>query len=144
VDDLAAWLTQVWDEQEKMVQAAIDDDGGQDGGFEDEFDRLTRGRKIAGPTAFEPSFGEACARMIVANTPKLALARIAADRQILALHSGGEWHPHRCPICVREQDHDDDGVWYPVYESQPCPTVRLLAQPYADRPGFRDEWRVTA
>jgi hypothetical protein len=27
------------------------------------------------------------------------------------------------------------GVWYP------CPTVRLLAQPYADRPGYRDEWR---
>jgi hypothetical protein len=26
--------------------------------------------------------------------------------------------------------------------SYPCPTLRLLALPYADREGFRDEWRV--
>jgi hypothetical protein len=26
-------------------------------------------------------------------------------------------------------------------EPYPCPTVRLLALPYADRPGYRDEWR---
>ena len=139
-DDLVAWLTQIWDEQEKMVQAAIDDDGGQDGGFEDEFDRLTKGREIAGPLAFEPSFAEACARMIVANTPKLALARIAADRQILALH-GVEWRQR-----PEHEIGDSDDPWCPTCldEAWPCPTLCLLAQPYADRPGFRDEWRVTA
>ena len=126
-DDLAQWLTQIWDEDEARVRAAIADDGGQDGGFEDDFARLTG----HGPLGVLPRFGEAAARMIVWQTPRRDLDRLAADRQILALH-----HPNGRNI-----------LGYPVCDActplkpTPCPTVRLLALPYADRPGYQEEWR---
>ena len=128
-DDLAAWLTQVWDEQEAIVLAAIKDDGGQDGGLEDSFDVLTRGRDQAGPLAFEPRFGEPLARMMVRNTPRLALARIAADRQILAA----------CQRVYRAKDPEYGDGSHDLADE----ILSLLAQPYAERGGFRDEWRVT-
>lgn len=64
---------------------------------------------------------------IARHDPATVLARIAADRQILALHAIG-------------QDPCDahDGV---SMESTACDTVRLLALPYADRPGYRGEWK---
>ena len=67
------------------------------------------------------------------------LARIAADRQILDEH-GVAWNAEVCTVCHHLTGDDlqvDNDPW-------PCRTVRLLAQPYASRPGFRDEWRVTA
>lgn len=67
------------------------------------------------------------------------LARIAADRQILALHVPTDWGD--CPRCVRETSHDDDGVEYSVYESHPCTTTRLLASAYADHPGYQESWK---
>jgi hypothetical protein len=67
------------------------------------------------------------------------LARIAADRQILALHepTGAQLGPHHpvtaCSVC----GHPGSGV-VTVY---PCQTVRLLALPHADRPGYQEGWR---
>lgn len=69
------------------------------------------------------------------------LARIAADRQILALHK-----PYQriiglgCEVCLGSANEGRDAA-FPGF---PCPTVRLLAQPYAEREGFQDEWKVWA
>ncbi|WP_066586278.1 DUF6221 family protein [Cellulomonas timonensis] len=52
-----------------------------------------------------------------------------AKRRIVELHisRGFGWCEHYSPF----DDNIDDL----------CPTLRLLAIPYADRPGFREEWR---
>lgn len=61
--------------------------------------------------------------------PARVLAEIAAKRRILDLHAFGGTPPlsaaDECRECVSDF---------------PCPTVRLLALPYADRPGYRPEW----
>lgn len=58
------------------------------------------------------------------GTHQRALAEIEAKRQILELH-----------------DHDtvDFCTW--ELKGGLCSTLRLLALPYADRSGYRDEWR---
>lgn len=61
-------------------------------------------------------------------------ADIAAKRAILDLHAeamGTDFHGN-CP-----------GTWvgYSDDPAEPCPTLRLLASAYADRPGYREEWR---
>jgi hypothetical protein len=122
VDDLATWLTQILDQDEARVRAAIADDCGQDGGFEDAFDLLTG----HGPLAFVPRFGEAAAAMIVWQTPRRALARIEADRQMLK----------RCTDYLASHLSDDFSG-----DSLAEDIVKGLALPHADRPGYREEWR---
>lgn len=102
MNDLAAWLTRIWDEDEQWARQI-----GQPDGFH--------------PDPYEPE--------APAHHAKL-LARIAADRKILALHSGSAVY------CAWTHDDRDTHQSY-----GPCDTVRLLAMPHADRPGYREEWR---
>jgi hypothetical protein len=60
-------------------------------------------------------------------TPTEDLARIAADRQILRRHSPNQ-------PAAKQWCDTDQLTW-------PCSTARLLASPYAARPGYREEWR---
>lgn len=119
---LIEWLTKILDEDATMAQAAIDDDGGRDGGFEDALDLAAKGR-LTGPLAF---FSEPCVRMIAWNTPRRVLSDIAAKRAIIALHEGGVSYPEDCGICN---------------ESLPCQTVALLGSAYSTRPGYDESWR---
>jgi len=59
--------------------------------------------------------------------PARVLAECEAKRQIVALHVAepGQ-HPDFCGHDLREL---------------PCPTIRLLALPYTDRPDFEPGWR---
>jgi len=60
--------------------------------------------------------------------PARVLAECEAKRQIVALHkSEPGQHPDFCGHDLREL---------------PCPTLRLLALPYADHPDYLPEWRV--
>ena len=135
VDDLVAWLTQIWDEQEKaardrwtMNPLAPPIEVQYGGGINPDMvtvsapgSRLTR---TMTPEEYQRTY-------LLPAPDERALARIAADRQILELHTG----PHECPFW------DGNGeFWEDLY----CPTTLLLAKAHADRPGFRDEWRVTA
>lgn len=61
-------------------------------------------------------------------TQERVLLEIDAKRRILAEHSLNGWV---CDTC-------DNGEVEQVF---PCPTQRLLALPYADRPGYREEWQ---
>jgi hypothetical protein len=117
MDTLAAWLTQIWDKREaefdKAAEAAAEDcrnDGMPD----------TTGEEVKAYWQTLPDWGGW----------KERLARIAADRQILALHSGS------AALCSWSQDGNDTH-----YRDDPCETLRLLALPYADQPGYREEWR---
>jgi hypothetical protein len=128
VEDLAAWLSAVWDEEERLATAATD--GPWTAG---EFCVWSEADVEDGVIVSDGPDGgggasEENAAFIAANHPASVLARIAADRKILALHSGDNDEP--CQSYA--------GNW--AYE--PCKTLRLLASPYADRPGFRSEWLV--
>lgn len=57
------------------------------------------------------------------------LAECEAKRQIISVHRGS----HECP-----SDDSDCGWWAPA---DVCPTLRLLALPYASHPDYREEWR---
>jgi hypothetical protein len=50
-----------------------------------------------------------------------------------------------CSTCAGGEDFDEDAngdrEWRRHGKDFPCPTLRLLALPYGDRPGYRDEWR---
>lgn len=90
--------------------------------------------------------------------PQLALAEVAAKRRLLDLHQHQRFAE---PTDSRPNAHPDDRrkafAEDPKYvgcrrchfdyrdeEVHPyfwCETVRLLARPYADHPGYRDDWR---
>lgn len=63
------------------------------------------------------------------------LAEVEAKRRIIEHHMPRldlqVFEPQVCPICYYESSHD---------ELYPCPTLRLLALPYADHPDYRQEW----
>lgn len=64
------------------------------------------------------------------------IADLDAKLAIVDAHTGED---HFCP---------SDLVGYSVQawhdDADPCPTLRLLAVPYADRPGFQLRWRIDA
>lgn len=119
--DLAAFLTAIWDEEERRER-------------EQTYIEFT--------SAFE--------QVNYKGNP-LTLARIAADRKILELHTGG----HECPE-LRTGTYPDDwpenvswgqpgGMWKHTaverYEDgEYCPTARLLASPYKGREGWQESW----
>ncbi|MFI7340871.1 DUF6221 family protein [Streptomyces sp. NPDC050085] len=58
--------------------------------------------------------------------PARVLREIGAKRQLVEGHEPDERVPPRCTGC---------------FDGCPCRHLRLLAAPYADRPGYREEWR---
>jgi hypothetical protein len=74
---------------------------------------------------------------IARHDPTRALAEVDANRRILDLHrpvqvrstgsAGGNLET--CRLCDQ----------FPA--QYPCGTMRALAMPYADRPGYREQWR---
>jgi hypothetical protein len=62
------------------------------------------------------------------GVPERLVAEVEAKRRILAEHALNGWV---CDTC-------DNGEVEQVF---PCPTLRLLALPYADHPDYREEWR---
>jgi hypothetical protein len=57
------------------------------------------------------------------------LAEVAAKRAILDLHEPYE-----------SERVGGQSCWACNRDGWPCETVRLLAQPFAGRPGWREEW----
>lgn len=78
------------------------------------------------------------------HDPARVLREVDAKRQLLALHEpsrnvGADSNEDDssafvvcCGLC--QVGVVQDGDW-------PCETLRLLALPYSDRPGYREEWR---
>jgi hypothetical protein len=66
-----------------------------------------------------------------------ARAEVDAKRRVLDLH-GVVWRRSTGGVADRVADCRVCDHFPAQY---PCPTLRLLALPYADRPGYRDEWR---
>lgn len=73
-------------------------------------------------------------RLYPSDAASRLLREVEAKRQLLDEHPSINVSDlgSDCGTCYR-----DDGInahW-------PCRTLRLLALPYADRPGYRDAWR---
>jgi hypothetical protein len=64
------------------------------------------------------------------HDPARVLAECAAKRRIIALHD--QWHE-----CTFGRGLEAAGA---VQQDEACPTLRLLALPYADHPDYREEW----
>lgn len=87
--------------------------------------------------------------------PARVLADIDAKKRILEQHKPvtftnitlGIVDATVCWVCHSHMDYPHDGEdhddWeFPLVQDRyPCLTVRLLALPYADRPGFQESWR---
>ncbi|MFI5687863.1 DUF6221 family protein [Streptomyces sp. NPDC051636] len=74
------------------------------------------------------------ANHMMAHDPERVLREIDAKRQLVALHKEIEDPQEMQDYCATCEPEGN----YPYY---PCKTLRLLALSYADRPGYREEWR---
>ena len=134
VDELLAFVRACLDEDERVALAAVDQGGiGRSG--EKHWHRIhSDHRALIGDMAgnvvihgidetWSPSSYQA--EHIVRWDPARVLAKIKADRAIL------DW----CERGIRVTEDD-------CYQLGVDDVVRLLAQPYAGRPGWREEWRA--
>lgn len=130
-DDLAVWLTKIWDQDEAVARRDAK------AWFAGRLFDYLGGCHWESVDAFLDIANEIGQIMkaemvgVISADPDCALARIAADRQILALHRPNGRNILGYPVC---------DACTPL-KPTPCQTVRLLALPYADRPGYREEWR---
>jgi hypothetical protein len=121
VSELITWLRAQLDEDERVALAATA------GAW---VVTTTDGRSVCGVQALGrlngiPATSVHCradAEHIARHDPARVLAEVEAKRRLLDLHDG--WHS-----C---------GVWECDGD---CPTVRLLALPYAGRDGYDETWR---
>lgn len=72
------------------------------------------------------------------------LAELAAKRAIIDEHAQGVYvqPTGRCQACMPSRLIELNGrIVTTTDHHYPCLTLRHLAQPYAARPGYREEWR---
>ena len=74
--------------------------------------------------------------------PELTLAEIAAKRRILDLAEDTLGSRFELPVGVHDGRDPDERARDEALALQMLDVIRLLALPYADLPGYRDEWRV--
>jgi hypothetical protein len=129
VDELIAFLRACLDDDERVARAASpapwstypEDDGGM------------IGPSMSGmhtPAYVHTPDAEHIARW----DPARVLAEVEAERRILNLHGPGG--PSQLSYACASNCLDDRQLT----QERPCATVLALAQPYAGRPGWREEW----
>lgn len=77
---------------------------------------------------------------IARHDPARVLREVEAKRRMIAMHErdsfGAQEWCRKCAI----GDSCDDCLDYST-QVWPCATLKLLALPFSDRPGYREEWR---
>jgi hypothetical protein len=136
MDDLVRWLGAQLDEDERIAKAATLGPWVQSGigdyGWAVDF-----GRPGAGVETEDSEQGLADADFIAAHDPARVLREIDAKRRVIA----------ECAYWNEKLNQEADAAPAHPY---PClgeildavnPILRALALAYADRPGYREEWR---
>ena len=131
VDELAAWLTRIWDEQENIALYTA--------GWDRSGRKRASGQWVrTGISSLEDDerrsiiysdsgqVSEAVADHIARHDPATVLARIAADRAILA----------ECSIVLENKDPKRLGERILAWA-----VVRQLASVHRDRPNWREAWQ---
>lgn len=153
MDDLVTWLGEQLDEDERIAKAATPGPWWHNPGKQwlnpEAFEKydLRQGEEFVGYGGPHPFTGAVAstgpasdaqgmkdATFIAAHDPARALREIDAKRQLLDLHAPGEMEYVDGDVCMACDVRGEK----PFY---PCKTLRLLALPYADRTGYREEWR---
>ena len=124
MDDLVRWLSAQLDEDERIARAVH---GPVDGPL---------GKTWWTPEEVKTRLCDdqihmSDAQHIAAWDPARVLREIEAKQRILVEHR--QTQPRWCAVCDVPGDYQG--------REYACTTVRLLALPYADRPGYREEWR---
>lgn len=137
LDGLVPWLHEQLNADERSAQLAINDeflhsgrwnahgpygDGGSLGLIQSDQHEQIIDADLPWPLA----------QHVADHDPARALRAVEAKRAVLKMHAPVA---ETCDTCSRGFDSLD---WGPKY---PCETVRHLATEYADRPGYREEWR---
>ena len=142
--DLVAFLRARLDEDHRIAAVAAGMDAGSSW-VADDYDVLGDGT-AAEATSFPQ------AEHIARHDPARVLREVAAKRRILFAHepvllrkgSGADYYVTAtvCRTCGGTDALYDDGTAPPDRPAAyPCPTLRLLALPYADHPDYQEEWR---
>jgi len=152
--DLAGWLLEQLDIDEASANAAAAKSGADwtmvDGEFEGGY--VTGTADIGNPRAYRGdlelwdteggflvAFKETSAH-IASHDPAHVLADIAAKRKLIDLHSDDR--EHSCPTDEGNEYFGYMNGWAEEKDHpQRCPTLRLLAEPYSDRPGYQEATR---
>jgi Family of unknown function (DUF6221) len=140
-DDLVTWLRAQLDEDERVARASWQGNGWR---HENQPSEVWTGKFAPGHTCIPiaKAWDEPTAEHIARHDPARALLEVEARRRIIAAHplANEPGVPPHCETCRYVRDEDDPE---PFPEAgYPCPTVRLLALPHADRDGYREEWRA--
>jgi hypothetical protein len=123
--DLVEFLRAALDEDERVARVAI--------AYEEEVDDAPQYRHVV------DYLGSILAAHIARHDPARMLAEVAAKRAIVekafeyAAIIDGEWG------CGHNSDQIERGEC-PLKMPDKLMLLRLLAQPYAGRPGWREEW----
>ena len=160
MDDLVAWLRHQIDEDERVARATAEggrwryEDGDSVGAWTlyderwniasmttydtESYNYAERLPAFRPPTYIDP---DAVGAHIARHDPARVLAEVAAKRAILNLYQQA-WGEHQS--WLEDVGGDTFGRADEVRGRVESlrETMRLLAQPYADREGFREEWRV--
>ena len=137
VDELVEWLRAQLDKDERIARAVKDRSAPWDGQWMADGNSAVRTvnghvlfyRHDSGP--LKPGLADHAAEW----DPARVLREIDAKRQLLALHQEKQEQGYGSDLCT-ECGFGEVGQSY-----YPCATLRLLALPYANRPGSREDWR---
>jgi len=127
MDDLVQWLRDQLDADERIAREA----GNRRWLVQDNIIELYPEREDDGFMSW-PTRSDA--RHAANWDPARVLREIDAKRQLLALHAPGEMEYVDGDVCMACDVREPE----PFY---PCKTLRLLALPYADRPGYVEDLR---
>ncbi|MEH0574334.1 DUF6221 family protein [Streptomyces sp. B21-108] len=139
MDDLVRWLGEQLDTEAEQAGSAAEELG-PDWHYDGQYVRARREDDMV-VTGSQDFLEAERGRFIARHDPARVLREIDAKRRIAEIHQvvGGfededmtDLGPG-CSECGYSAEYGDRGGW--------CETLRLLAAPYADRPGFRKEWR---
>jgi hypothetical protein len=146
MDDLITWLRTQLDRRERQALAASPGLWRPNA----EHDEVVAADDVTVADGFALSGPQLRATVdhIADNDPDAVLREVEAKRRLVELHQpanpddepregtpgwpGRPWH--YCRTCGSGEAYEYPTDW-------PCATVRLLALPFSDRPGYREEWK---
>ncbi|NEW74994.1 DUF6221 family protein [Streptomyces rhizosphaericus] len=156
MDELARWLGAQLDEDERIARAACWDDRSDVWTArppQRSYERYTIVDYLDdGVVAVTPENADddGVGQHIACHDPARVLREIDAKRQILALYTATLESRAALRTRMRQVIHSDPDEFGKLHrqeselietESGIRPVMLLLALPYADRPGYREEWR---
>jgi hypothetical protein len=145
VDELAAFVRQQLDDDERVARRAAETQGATWRGGPSMVEggphtvRRQDTKELVVLTRQDRPAPDAAVDHIARWDPARVLAEVEARRRILAEHKPMDGVGDRIVGCHTCSWRDD---WDELHVEHPCPTLRLLAQPYAGRDGWREEWRA--